>query len=83
MVAGMNTTDDGHGKDTRMSRQQFATMWWRKYQGKESQWRIVKVEIQCQNDFTSCYSVQQMRNNAEIYIYEIFTFKVDKITRFR
>ena len=26
----------------------------------------LKVEMQCQNDFTSSYSVEQMRNNAEI-----------------
>ena len=26
----------------------------------------VKVEMQCQNDFMSSYSVEQMRNDAEI-----------------
>ena len=35
-----------------------------------SSWQMVgnpiKVEMQCQNDFTSCYSVQHMRNNADI-----------------
>ena len=47
----------------------------------------VKVEIQCQNDFTSCYGVQQMWNNAEksphFLTFKIFVFKVEKTTRFR